>query len=148
MYVASKFALEGFSEAVAYELATQNIVLKLVESGGIATPFHEVSTEKYATSSALADYDTYVAAFNNRFAAMYENLATAERVAETIYVAATDGQDTLRYVVGNDAEGLIDARTRMGDEDYARTCDRCSRRRSRGCAGHRSRSGESEWWIP
>lgn len=120
MYVASKFALEGFSEAVSYELASQNIVLKLVEPGGIATSFHEVSAEKYATGSGLTDYDAYVAAFNKRFAAMYDNLATAEQVAETIYTAATDGQDRLRYVVGEDAKGWIEARTHMSDEDYER----------------------------
>ncbi|MDO5624729.1 MAG: SDR family oxidoreductase [Pseudomonadota bacterium] len=118
MYVASKFALEGFSEAVSYELASQNIVLKLVEPGGIATPFHETAAARYATDAALTDYDTYVAAFNRRFAAMHEGIATASQVAETIYTAATDGQDTLRYVVGEDAKGWIAERTRMNDSGH------------------------------
>ncbi|HYT57060.1 MAG TPA: SDR family NAD(P)-dependent oxidoreductase [Verrucomicrobiae bacterium] len=43
LYCASKFALEGFSEALAYELASQNIVVKLViPHGGVtATRFSE-----------------------------------------------------------------------------------------------------------
>ncbi len=36
LYCAAKYALEGFSEALAYELASQNIVVKIVEpSGGV-----------------------------------------------------------------------------------------------------------------
>lgn len=40
LYCASKYALEGFTEALAYELASQNIIIKLVEPhGGVtATP--------------------------------------------------------------------------------------------------------------
>ncbi|MDO5611532.1 MAG: SDR family oxidoreductase [Pseudomonadota bacterium] len=119
MYVASKFALEGFSEAVSYELKSQNISVKLVEPGGVATGFHAVSTEKYASSPALGDYDDYVAAFNARFARMYDNLAPAEQVAETIYQAATDGSDKLRYVVGEDAKAWINERTSMNDDAFA-----------------------------
>jgi len=37
LYCASKFALEGFSESLAYEFAPQNIIVKLVEpSGGVS----------------------------------------------------------------------------------------------------------------
>ncbi len=37
MYCASKFALEGFSEALSYELASQNIVVKIIEPGGVTS---------------------------------------------------------------------------------------------------------------
>jgi short-subunit dehydrogenase len=37
LYSASKFALEGLSEAVSYELASQDIVVKLIESHGGVT---------------------------------------------------------------------------------------------------------------
>jgi short-subunit dehydrogenase len=36
LYCASKFALEGFSEALSYELAALNIVVKIVEPGGVS----------------------------------------------------------------------------------------------------------------
>ncbi len=36
LYVASKHAVEGFSESIAYELASQQIRVKLVEPGAIS----------------------------------------------------------------------------------------------------------------
>src|SRR6202000_1046774 len=44
LYTASKFALEGFSESLAYELLSQNITVKIVEPGGVtSTRFGERS---------------------------------------------------------------------------------------------------------
>lgn len=120
MYVTSKFALEGFSEAISYELASQNIVVKLVEPGGVDTPFHETAAERYANYPALTDYDAYTTAFNKKFESMFEVLASAKDVAEEAYRAVTDGSDRFRYAVGNDAQDWIKARTSMDDLEYAR----------------------------
>jgi len=120
MYMTSKFALEGFSESISYELASQNITVKMIEPGGVDTPFHATTTQNYASNSELTDYDTYVAAFNKKLEAMYEGMTSAEEVAENVYTAATDGSDAFRYVVGKDAKGWIDARTSMSDLEYTR----------------------------
>lgn len=45
-------------------------------------------------------------------------MPTAEPVADTIFEAATDGKSQLRYLVGTDAEGLIEARNQMNDEQF------------------------------
>lgn len=120
MYVSSKFALEGFSEALSYELASQNIIVKLVEPGGVATPFHEVSAKRYAINPALTDYDKYTAAFGMKMESMYKGIASAEEVAGEVYRAVTDDSDQFRYVVGNDAEGWISAKTSMSDLEFTR----------------------------
>jgi len=68
LYCASKFALEGFSKALAYELASQNIVVKLVEPhGGVAsTSFNERSARDQAKDPSLKDYDEFVPAPERR----------------------------------------------------------------------------------
>lgn len=120
MYVSSKFALEGFSEALSYELASQNISLKLVEPGGVATPFHTASAQVFASNPALTDYNAFSEAALAKLGQMGENVSSAEQVADEILVAATDNSDQFRYIVGEDAKGWIDARTSMDDLTFAR----------------------------
>ena len=121
LYCASKFALEGFSEALAYELASQNIVVKLViPHGGVsATRFSERQAQERAMDPSLTDYDDFVACTNEAFARMTAaRMITSEDVAKVIYDAATDGTERLRYLVGYDAHGFIKARREMSDQDY------------------------------
>jgi NAD(P)-dependent dehydrogenase (short-subunit alcohol dehydrogenase family) len=121
LYCASKFALEGFSEALAYELASQNIIVKLIEPhGGVTgTRFSERAAPRPVTDPSLADYDAFLTRTNAAFARMGAARATsAEEVARVIHDAATDGTDRLRYLVGNDGRGFIKARREMADQDY------------------------------
>ena len=121
VYCASKFALEGFSEALSYELASQNITVKLVvPHGGVAaTRFSERSAQDYVSDPALVDYDDFVACSNAAFAEMgaARTMDSAD-VAEVIFGAATDGTDRLRYLVGDDARGFVKARRGLDDADY------------------------------
>ncbi len=120
MYISSKFALEGFSEALHYELASQNITLKLVEPGGVETPFHETAAKNFAHNPELTDYNNYSEAFGKKFENMHHGIATAEEVADVTYEAVTDDSDLFRYVVGNDAKGWIKDRTSMDDLSFIR----------------------------
>ncbi|WP_353719228.1 SDR family oxidoreductase [Dyadobacter sp. 676] len=119
LYNASKFALEGFSESLSFELAALNITVKIVEPGGTSTNFIKTSEEKYS-AKPLPEYDRFLnAAFR-----MFDNLkgmqlATAEEVAETIYEAATDGTNTLRYLIGNeDFQRRVQNRLTLPDQAY------------------------------
>lgn len=120
LYAASKFALEGFSEALSYELSDLNINVKIVEPGGTNTNFNKVSGEKVSENISIPAYDKFVAAAGKMFDEMKGmELATSEQVAEVIYQATTDGTDTLRYIVGNDDfKSRISARATMPDQDY------------------------------
>jgi NAD(P)-dependent dehydrogenase (short-subunit alcohol dehydrogenase family) len=119
LYHASKFALEGFTESLAFELASQNIGIKLVEPGGVSTNFGQRSGDEYTQSASIADYDEFVAHTNAVFDGLRAaRLSTAEEVAQAIHGAATDGTRTLRYVVGQDIAPLIKARRDMPDQDY------------------------------
>ncbi len=120
LYCASKFALEGFSESLSYELASQNIVVKIVEPGGvISTNFGKRSSEEAAHNAALADYDKFVAGANALFANLRtQRKASEEDVAKVIFSAATDGTDQLRYVATDDIVPLVKARRETSEQQY------------------------------
>jgi NAD(P)-dependent dehydrogenase (short-subunit alcohol dehydrogenase family) len=121
LYCAAKFALEGFSEALAYELASQKIVVKIVEPhGGVtSTSFNERTAREFARDASLSDYDDFVTRTNEAFARMIAARSkSSDDVAQVIYDAATDGTDRLRYLVGDDSRGFIKARKEMSDQDY------------------------------
>jgi NAD(P)-dependent dehydrogenase (short-subunit alcohol dehydrogenase family) len=120
LYCASKFALEGFSESLSYELASQDIIVKIVEPGGvISTNFGKRSGEEAAHNAALADYDRFVAGANALFANLRtQRKASEEDVAKVIFSAATDGTDQLRYVATEDIMPLVKARRETSEQQY------------------------------
>lgn len=120
LYCASKFALEGFSEALSYELASQNIRVKIVEPGGvISTDFGKRSGTEAAQGQPIADYQAFfqqtLAVFDGLRAA---RLATEEDVARVIFQAATDDSDQLRYVATEDIQPLVTARRETSEQAY------------------------------
>jgi NAD(P)-dependent dehydrogenase (short-subunit alcohol dehydrogenase family) len=120
MYNASKFALEGFSESLSYELLSQNIVVKIVEPGGVVTTqFGARSGAEAAQTPPLPDYAAFVEQTLGVFDSLRaERLATSEEVAEVIFHAATDGSEQLRYVATQDIEPLIRARRETSEKAY------------------------------
>lgn len=120
LYCASKFALEGFSEALSYELASQNIVVKIIEPGGIAnTKFEQRSGSEVVENGAIPDYDRFVTHTNTVFAGLRSvRLATEENVAKVIYQAATDGTNRLRYVATDDIKPMVKARRETCEDEY------------------------------
>ena len=120
LYCASKFALEGFSESLSYELASQNIIVKIVEPGGVvSTNFGKRSGAEAAVNPVLADYEPFAARVNAIFAGLRASrLATEDDVARVILDAATDGTDRFRYVATEDIKPLVRARRETSEEEY------------------------------
>jgi NAD(P)-dependent dehydrogenase (short-subunit alcohol dehydrogenase family) len=121
LYCASKFALEGFTESIAYELAAQGIVVKMIEPGGVlSTNFGQRSGAEAARNPSIPDYEPFVARTQQVFAGLRsQRLATEESVAQVIYAAATDGTATLRYVATADIEALVKVRRETSEAEYA-----------------------------
>jgi NAD(P)-dependent dehydrogenase (short-subunit alcohol dehydrogenase family) len=123
LYCASKFALEGFSESLSYELLSQNIVVKIVQPhGGVtATQFNDRAGKEYASDTSLRDYDGFAKVARESFAkASAARTQSSEDVAKAIFEAATDGTPRLRYLVGTDSRGFIKARQEMKEDEYVR----------------------------
>jgi NAD(P)-dependent dehydrogenase (short-subunit alcohol dehydrogenase family) len=117
LYNSTKFAVEGFSEALSHELAPFNIAVKIVEPGSVATNFRQALE---FTGSDIPDYTPLMGGFLQRFATATGHLpkATPDDVAATIFTAATDNKSRLRYIVGNDAQFYIGTKQQNTDEDF------------------------------
>ncbi|KAJ7139455.1 short-chain dehydrogenase reductase SDR [Mycena epipterygia] len=122
MYSASKFALEGFTEALFYELASQNIFVKsVIPHGGVtSTDFGARFGASTASDPTLTSYDEFTKHIGESFRKMVAGAAVSSAdVAETIRTAATDGTNQLRYYIGNDARGFLKARYESNsDKEY------------------------------
>jgi len=118
LYHGTKFAVEGISEAMHYELAAAGIKTKIVEPGMIATDFGGRSFD-FQNDESLAEYQPVVAALFGAWGeSAAQNASPASVVADVIWNAATDGTDTLRYRAGADAEMLLDARKAQDDATF------------------------------
>lgn len=95
-YCASKWALDGFSEALWLELRHQNIKVKIIEPGMIKTDFFDRSLE-LATKPGLTAYDDFIAAVMPNLKAWEEAGAEPEVVARSIWRASTGFWPQLRY---------------------------------------------------
>jgi NAD(P)-dependent dehydrogenase (short-subunit alcohol dehydrogenase family) len=121
LYNASKFALEGFSESLAYELAGLGIRVKIVEPGGVlSTDFVRRSSKEAGAAEALPDYDPFVTAMQTAFEGLRASRAgaTSEQVAEVIFSAATDQTERLRYVATDNIKPWVAARRETSEDEY------------------------------
>ncbi len=119
LYHATKWALEGWSESLWYEMQTIGVGVKTVSPGGIKTDFAGRSLDM-ADASALSEYDELMSKMMTFFGnpERQKNYSTAEQIADIIYEAATDGKDQLRYVAGADAKQLFAQRQAVGDQAF------------------------------
>jgi NAD(P)-dependent dehydrogenase (short-subunit alcohol dehydrogenase family) len=107
LYHGSKWAVEGLSEALHYELAAVGIRVKLVEPGGVNTDFGGRSFV-FTHDPELPDYQPLVdAAAAALEAGTPSGSQEPEEVAEVIFTAATDGTTQLRYISGEGAKALL-----------------------------------------
>ena len=117
LYHSTKWAVEGYSESLAYELRQLGIQVKLIEPGGVSTDFGGRSMD-FAMPEGLPDYQPGVQKFMDSRANMGLAASTAEPIAEGIYKAATDGKAQLRYLLGGDAEQTFSMREKVGDDAF------------------------------
>lgn len=123
LYNASKFAVEGFSEALFYELAPLGIRVKLIEPGGVlATRFGERVSTEADQLSAPAEYGPVIAAgealFDGLRAQRRSASATPADVARVMLEACEDRSDRLRWVATDDIKPLVSLRREAGEEAY------------------------------
>ena len=101
-YASAKWAIEGFSESIRFELDKLNIKMKVVEPGAIRTNFasNTIVVRKSDVPSYEETIEKRLAAYEERRSRLNEPIV----VTREIYKAATDKSDRLRYIAGNDAK--------------------------------------------
>jgi short-subunit dehydrogenase len=117
LYHGTKFAVEGISESLNYEVEQFGGQVKIVEPGMIATDFSGRSLD-FSNDENMTEYQNIAGALIAALPAMAQNASPASVVAEVIFEAATDGKNQLRYTAGEDAKMLIANRQQYDDATF------------------------------
>ncbi|MEO1057457.1 MAG: SDR family oxidoreductase [Actinomycetota bacterium] len=115
-YHGSKWAVEGLSEALHYELSALGISVKIIEPGGVRTDFSGRSFA-FTHNPELTDYQPIVDAFLAAGGTPTGQIEP-EDVADAIWSAATDNTEQLRYQIGSGAQHVLGQRY-AADQDEA-----------------------------
>lgn len=106
VYHATKWAVEGLTESMQFELDQHNVRMKIVEPGAIKTDFYGRSMN-VMSKEGLDAYDKFI---ERAMPNMQEAGATGsspEVVAKVIFKAATDGSRRMRYAAGGNAGPIL-----------------------------------------
>jgi NAD(P)-dependent dehydrogenase (short-subunit alcohol dehydrogenase family) len=117
-YVATKFALEGLSESLAYEVAPFGIKVILIEPGVVKTRILDNSVISQGAVKGNSPYSSILGSLNATFTAMMENASTPELVAKSILQAISSSEPNLRYPVGHDALTWLEKKSILTDEQF------------------------------
>ena len=116
-YISSKFALEGLSESLRFELAPFGVNVVIIEPGVIKTNFMKnmKMAEKSETDSVYRDITVKVVSGVKMMAEMGTH---PNEVADTIVKAVKDEKPLPRYIVGNDASMFLEAKKSKTDIEF------------------------------
>ncbi len=118
-YVSTKFALEGLSETLQYEVEQFDIKIILIEPGMIKTNFLDNIKVAKKALDPNSPYSNLLQRRTNKVKTMFGNGTAPEEVAKVILKAVTtDKEPDLRYVVGSDANSLLEERENMYEREF------------------------------
>jgi len=125
IYNSTKFAVEGFSEALAFELKPLNIKVRIIEPGVIKTDFYDRSMDHAPESNLNGDYgDILRQGKKSTNPSFIERGSEPAAVAKVIYQAAIEKGWRLRYPVGTDAMMVNMARWLLPDNLFYRIIEK------------------------
>jgi len=112
VYNATKWALEGWSEGLYFELKELGIRIKTIAPGGIKTDFAGRSLET-SSHEAYAEIEKKLySSFNP------DDFTSVEEIAKNVYETVIDDSDTLRYIAGADAKTTYKRRLEIDSESF------------------------------
>lgn len=117
LYHGTKFAVEGISEALHYEMEAIGVKVKIIQPGMVNTDFAGRSFD-FSNDESMTEYQDVVAKTFEGFGASDFPGSSPEQIAEIIYNATTDESNTLRYRAGDDAIELLKNRKALDDATF------------------------------
>lgn len=117
-YISTKFALEGLSESMRYELEPFGIKVVIIEPGGVRTNFINSIVVAKKASDPNSPYTQLTQKVGAGLRLLLEHGTPPEEVAKTILKAVTAEEPEPRYLVGNDAAMVMEARKNMSDTEF------------------------------
>ena len=116
-YISSKFALEGLSESLRFELMPFGVNTIIIEPGVIKTKFFDSMklAEKAQQDSAYNDITEKVI---SGVKMMTEMGTHPKEVADMVIKALKDEKPLPRYIVGNDAMMFLEAKKMKTDIEF------------------------------
>lgn len=117
-YVASKYAIEGFSESLAYELGEFGVRVKIVQPGLAPTTSFAANSGGRCDNLIPPAYADYAGRYLKSMQDYPTAYTSATDVAEAVYTAVTDGTDKLRYPAGADSVMLADLRESLTEPEF------------------------------
>lgn len=117
LYHGTKFAVEGLSESLHYELEPFGVRVRIVEPGMIKTDFGGRSFD-FCNDESLTEYQDTVQKLFAHWGKVASNPSDPSVVAEVIWAAVHDETGALRFRAGADAEVLLAARKEQDDATF------------------------------
>src|SRR6266705_599964 len=119
-YVSTKFAIEGLSKSMAYELEPFGIRVVLVEPGVIRTNFVNGIIAAKKSQDPNSPYSQIIQKMAASLEPMLENGSSADVVAKVVLNAVTSENPSAKYLAGKDIETLMEAKRSMSDEEFSK----------------------------
>jgi NAD(P)-dependent dehydrogenase (short-subunit alcohol dehydrogenase family) len=117
-YVSTKFAVEGLSESISYELEPFGIKVAIVEPGVIRTNFTDGLVVPKKSKDPSSSYSQLMQKAANGFEKMMKNASSPDLVANVVLKAVRSEIPSLRYLAGNDVGEWLGKRNMADEESY------------------------------
>jgi NAD(P)-dependent dehydrogenase (short-subunit alcohol dehydrogenase family) len=117
-YASSKFAVEGLTESLSYEIEPFGIKTILVEPGIIKTNFIKAAVLAQKSKDPNSPYCQFMNNMDEGMKKLIENSESPEYVAKVVLDAINDSNPKLRYLAGKDVEHIMEIKNKVSDEDF------------------------------
>jgi NAD(P)-dependent dehydrogenase (short-subunit alcohol dehydrogenase family) len=117
-YVSTKFAVEGLSESISYELEPFGIKVILVEPGFIKTNFSQALVIAKNTQGPNSPYSQMMQKVAIVSGQLEQSGSTPDLVAKVVLNAITNENLNLRYLVGKDVEEWVKSKNSITDVEF------------------------------